>query len=218
MNQSETINELATALCKAQSKIRNAEEDKTNPHFRSKYATLTSLWECCRQPLSENGLSVVQTFEESGTRLLVVTTLIHSSGQWIRSTFPINQSLKIQEMGSSATYARRYSLSAIVGIAPGDNDDDDGEKAMNRHVKPLDNDVKPEQENPVKPETASKEAVDKLMELVAQTPPERQQNFHKIIADKGWETPYQVSAKFCAFHTSNAQLLLAKAKEKPDVT
>jgi hypothetical protein len=206
MHHSEQLNELAAALAKAQAKIRNAEEDKSNPHYKSKYATLTSLWECCRAPLSENGLSIVQTFEESGTKLLVVTTLVHSSGQWIASSFPINQSIKIQETGSAVTYARRYSLSAIVGIAPGDNDDDDGEKAMER--------PKSVEKHVEKPETASKEDVDRLLDLVKQTPEDRQANFFKIIADRDWSSPYEMSPKFCSVQTSNAQLLLAKAKKE----
>lgn len=220
-NHSEQLNKLAAALAKAQAKIRNAEEDKSNPHYKSKYATLTSLWECCRTPLSENGLSVTQTFDESGSRLLVVTTLMHSSGQWIRSSFPITQSLKIQETGSAITYARRYSLSSIVGIAPGDNDDDDGEKDLkSEKEKPESDYVKPLYKQPVKPEeppapeTATRTDVEKLLELVKQTPEERQLNFYKVLGDKGWSDPYKMSAKFCSFQISSAQLMVAKAKQE----
>ena len=230
-NQSESINELATALSKAQSQIRNAEEDKNNPHFKSKYATLTSLWDACRDPLTKYGLCVVQTFDDSENRLRLVTTLMHSSGQWIRSSFPIMQSMKIQETGSATTYARRYSLSSIVGIAPGDNDDDDGEKAMGRHVKPVDNtlpinaggikdgnvtftretaDIKLESPEQI----ASKEEVDILLSYVTQTPKERQDNFHKILASKGWENPYKMSKKFCDFQKDAAKVLVKMNEKK----
>ena len=61
MLKSDTIGELATALAKAQGAIKHAVKDSTNPHFKSSYADLASVWEACRQPLSDNGLSVTLT-------------------------------------------------------------------------------------------------------------------------------------------------------------
>ena len=70
MNQSEQINELATALANAQGIIATASKDKKNPFFKSKYADLASVWGACREPLSAHGLSVVQVVEASAaTRL-----------------------------------------------------------------------------------------------------------------------------------------------------
>ena len=132
-NQSEMINELATALSKCQGEITPAIKDSNNPFFKSKYADLNAVWSVCREPLSKHGLAVIQTMDkdEAGA-LVLLTTLVHSSGQWIRSKTPIPL-LKSdpQAMGSSITYMRRYSLSAIVGIST--DEDDDGEKAMNRN-------------------------------------------------------------------------------------
>lgn len=131
--QSEQINELATALAKAQGQIRNAAMDRKNPHYKSKYADLASVWDACRGPLSANNLSVVQTMirAESGQTELV-TTLFHASGQWIRGYLPLTPSKNdAQAIGSAITYARRQSLAAIAGVAP-DDDDDDGETAVDR--------------------------------------------------------------------------------------
>ena len=128
---SSEIGELAKALATAQGEMTAASKDATNPHFKSRYATLASVWDAIRGPLSRNGLSVSQVLEtpETGPGVIVRTLLIHASGQWIGSRYvmPIADKLTPQAMGSAITYARRYALSAIVGIAP--DDDDDGNAA-----------------------------------------------------------------------------------------
>lgn len=126
METSESINEISAALAKAQGQIENAIKDSSNPFFKSKYADLTSVWAACRKQLSENGLSVIQSPEESSHGISVVTMLCHSSGQWIRSKYSMpcdSSKLTPQVIGSAITYARRYALSAMVGIAPHDDDD-----------------------------------------------------------------------------------------------
>jgi hypothetical protein len=135
MNQSEHINELASALSKAQGEMEAAIKDSSNPFFKSKYADLNSIWSACRLPLSKNGLAVIQTIDqnESG-QLVLITLLCHCSGQWIRSRAPIiTQKHDPQSIGSAITYFKRYSLSAIVGVST--DEDDDGEGAMNRCLK-----------------------------------------------------------------------------------
>lgn len=129
-DQSEQINELATALAKAQARIANAAKDGENPHFRSSYATLASVWDACRAPLGENGLSVIQAMSDSERGFVLVTTLAHSSGQWMVSRYPVLPTKNDpQGLGSALTYARRYSLAAMVGVSPSD---DDGEAATGR--------------------------------------------------------------------------------------
>jgi hypothetical protein len=128
MIESPQINELAAALAKAQGEMRGAAKDSTNPHFHSQYADLASVWDACRGPLSRNGLSVVQCAGKiDGNNLLMTTILLHSSGQSITSelSLPVSK-LDAQGVGSAITYARRYSLAAMVGIAA---DDDDGNAA-----------------------------------------------------------------------------------------
>lgn len=127
MNRSDQINELAAALAKAQGQIEGAKKDSANPFFKSTYADLASVWDACRSQLSSNGLSVTQCPEESDSGISVETMLMHSSGQWISSRYsmPVSK-VDAQAVGSAITYARRYALAAIVGIAP---EDDDGNKA-----------------------------------------------------------------------------------------
>lgn len=131
MNKSESIKELATALSKAQSEMHGAKKDSTNPFFKSKYADLTACWEACREPLTKNGLSLVQstkTTENGGT--ILVTSLLHSSGEWISGEFPVRPDKEgLQALGAALSYARRYTLSSLVGIV---QEDDDGESAVNR--------------------------------------------------------------------------------------
>ena len=134
MQTSDTIDELAAALAKAQGAIGHASKDAANPAFKRdgkemKYATLASVWDACRASLAANGIAVIQTpgTDETGA-VTMTTTLAHSSGQWVRGEMacrPVNATA--QSMGSVVTYLRRYSLSAMVGVAP--DDDDDGNAA-----------------------------------------------------------------------------------------
>lgn len=128
MNTSEQVNEIAAALAKAQAVLEGAKKDTANPFFKSKYADLASVWGACRSALPPNGLSVVQTTSPSEKDEVVVTTrLMHSSGQWIEGVLAMPVSKHdAQGFGSALTYARRYGLAAIVGVAP---EDDDGNLA-----------------------------------------------------------------------------------------
>ena len=130
MTHSEQINELSAALAKAQGQIQGAKKDSTNPHFKSDYADLASVWDACRQALSGNGLSVAQSAENSEHGYGVTTLLMHSSGQWLRGTLYLKPMKDDpQGAGSALTYARRYALAAMVGVAP---DDDDGNAASEK--------------------------------------------------------------------------------------
>jgi hypothetical protein len=121
--QSQDIGDLAKALTKAQGVMTSASKDGTNPHFGKSYATLDSIWQAIRKPLSEHGLCVVQSILPDNT---LVTTLLHESGQWMRSYLKLNPVRNDpQGIGSALTYGRRYSLAAIVGICQADDDGDD---------------------------------------------------------------------------------------------
>ncbi|MDE2099147.1 MAG: ERF family protein [Patescibacteria group bacterium] len=124
------IGKLALALSKAQGEIQGAKKDSTNPHFKSKYAGLASIWEACRQALSKNELAVIQSPEIIDGVMVMRTIIAHSSGEQIVGTLPIScaQNATAQQVGSAITYARRYSLASMVGVAP-DEDDDDGNAA-----------------------------------------------------------------------------------------
>lgn len=125
---SDSVAALAAALAKAQGAMSHASKDANNPHFKSRYADLAAVWSAVREPLSANGLSVVQTVAQGDGTVGVRSLLLHASGEWISSLLEMPVAQKTpQGYGSALTYARRYALAALVGIA---QDDDDAEAAM----------------------------------------------------------------------------------------
>ena len=129
MKHSESIAALAGALAKAQLQIEPASKNATNPHFRSHYADLASIWDACRGPLNTNGLSIVQ-FPCDGDvgRTGLCTMLLHSSGEFISEVVTTrSQKDDPQGLGSALTYLRRYALAAVVGVTA--TEDDDGNAA-----------------------------------------------------------------------------------------
>ena len=129
MKHSESIALLAGALAKAQLQIEPASKNATNPHFRSHYADLASIWDACRGPLNTNGLSIVQ-FPCDGEvgRTGLCTMLLHSSGEFISEVVTTrSQKDDPQGLGSALTYLRRYALAAVVGVTA--TEDDDGNAA-----------------------------------------------------------------------------------------
>lgn len=137
MQQSESIKELATALCFAQAEMGGAVKDSNNPFFKSSYADLTSIIKALKEPFANHGLSYVQLpiTSEGGKGIGVTTMLMHKSGEWLQSEYLLPM-VKVdpQGAGSAITYARRYALQAMAGIPAVD---DDGEAAMLRHESTL---------------------------------------------------------------------------------
>jgi len=131
MRQSEQVNEIAAALAVAQGKIKSALKGNLNPHFKSKYADLAAVKEACGDALSANGIAVVQAHGFEGDRFILTTRLIHKSGQWLESQYLIKP-VKDDPQGyaSATTYARRISLSSMVGVVA--DEDDDGNAASQR--------------------------------------------------------------------------------------
>lgn len=128
MKTSEHIAEISKALCKFQGALKPAIKDSTNPHFRSKYADLASVWDAIREPLSSNGLSALQLVGTSEGKTSLTTRICHESGEWIESLWeiPIGKN-DPQGLGSAISYARRYALAASLGVT---QDDDDANAAM----------------------------------------------------------------------------------------
>lgn len=123
--QSPSIALLATALSAAQGEMTHAGKGKENPHFRSKYADLSSVIDALKPALVKHGLAYVQTTRESDGHVTLVTTLAHKSGEWIRGFYPVRPvKSDPQGLGSAMSYARRYALAAITGVAAVDEDDD----------------------------------------------------------------------------------------------
>lgn len=121
------IDLLATALCELQGELFSVEKDSSNPFFKSKYASLPAIWEAVRPLLHKYGLNVIQIggIEASGEHYLC-TALCHKSGQWIDGKTPLLlKDNTMQSLGSAWTYARRYGLSAILGVSQSDDDGND---------------------------------------------------------------------------------------------
>jgi hypothetical protein len=166
---SATVGSIAAALCKAQGVMRHATKDNTNPQTRSTYADLAGILDVSRAPLSDNGLSVVQApyaLPLDPPRTVLLTTLLHESGEWMRSVTPVNPRAKVkdgggavmevddmQTTGAAITYARRYALAAMLGIG---QEDDDGNAASGRARETARAAARPaRQERPSEPEPAT---------------------------------------------------------------
>jgi hypothetical protein len=138
MQMSEHINDLAAALAKAQAAFKDAAFNKINPHFKNKYADLTAVRHAVQATLAENNLAVTQLVDSAEGRPVVVTTLLHSSGQYIATTTPILMDKNsMQALGSGITYARRYALAAICGIASDEDDDAEAAESETKWQGPL---------------------------------------------------------------------------------
>lgn len=178
--QSTELKDLAAALVKVQAVLRPAPRSADNPFFKSSYTDLAGLWESVRGPLTDNGLSVIQTTDGDGEYVKVVTTLLHVSGQWIRGTCALRPVKNDpQSVGSAVTYGRRYGLSAIVG-ACSEGEDDDGNSATHSKPAPAQKDLRtqlaekfeadvhgPQQPIPIMGETPAKRAQRLCKELAA---------------------------------------------------
>jgi len=123
MNKSETITELAKAMCKAQAQMGGAVKDSNNPFFKSKYADLGAVIKVVKEPFANNGLSYVQFPIESNGRIGIETMLMHESGEWISNEFTVQLTKQdAQGAGSAISYCRRYGLQSMAGIPTADDD------------------------------------------------------------------------------------------------
>jgi len=126
-----TTKTFAQAFLTLQAAIRPAIKDATNPAFRSKYADLGAVWEAIKTPLQDAGFVVIQAPDFDAETMWLTTTIMHTSGESISGRYPIRPVKQDpQGYGSALTYARRYSLSAMLGVIA--DDDDDGNAASNR--------------------------------------------------------------------------------------
>jgi len=135
---------IATALAKAQTNMGKALKQANNPHFRSKYADLGNVMDACLPALNEAGIALIQPTGENEHGRYVETTLIHGeSGESLTCRVPliVNKN-DMQGYGSAVTYARRYGLMAMAGIAP---EDDDGNAAAKAPLKQEQRQQKPQE-------------------------------------------------------------------------
>lgn len=116
------------ALCAAQADFTAPKRDKAGA--RSKYAPLDSVMDAVRPVLNRHGLVLSQPTHVEGETLYVETRITHAgSGDSVSGVYPAGLiTLQHQQLGSGVTYAKRYGLLSLLGVAPED-EDDDGEKA-----------------------------------------------------------------------------------------
>lgn len=131
MNSSSSIVEISKALLQAQSKMGAATKGASNPYYKSRYADLNSVIEACKEHLNSAGIAVLQPVMSDETGDYIVTTLVHTSGEFLTSRMKIKSSKEndSQAFGSAISYSRRYSLQSMLFIPA---EDDDAESTMVR--------------------------------------------------------------------------------------
>lgn len=129
---------IATALAKAQANMGKALKQANNPHFRSKYADLGNVMDACLPALNEAGIALIQPTGEDEHGRYVETILIHGeSGESLTCRVPLIVAKNdMQGYGSAVTYARRYGLMTMAGIAPEDDDGNAAAKAAPKQEAP----------------------------------------------------------------------------------
>ena len=134
MDKSDSIKNIAIAMCKAQGEMGGAVKGANNPFFKSKYADLGEVIKVVKEPFANNGLSFIQFPINDGDKIGVETILMHDSGEWLSGSFTVKASKQdAQGAGSVITYCKRYGLQAVAGIP---SEDDDGNSASQQNAKP----------------------------------------------------------------------------------
>jgi hypothetical protein len=130
--------EAIKALMSAQSDMGAALKKSTNPHFKSKYADLTAVQDACVEPLHSHGFAVIQPNGQDESGMFVDTIFLHESGETFQSrVYLVVDKNNMQGVGSAITYARRYGLMGLAGIAPEDDDGNAAAAAPNKTAQEL---------------------------------------------------------------------------------
>ena len=135
MRTSDSLTKIAPALTKARAEMSNPAKthtanikSKSGASFKYSYAGLPEILDAVRPVLAKNKLAVTQSTEATDGHLAIVTTILHESGEWIESeALPIAPlQTDPRQAGIAITYGRRYSLNAMLGLAPDDDTDGGG--------------------------------------------------------------------------------------------
>lgn len=119
------------AFVKAQSEFKPITFDKENPHFKSKYASLSAILKATLPALNANGIAHTSRTVIDGENIIVKAYLIHGGIPFVRAEWPAGKiSTPPQQLGSALTYARRYALQSVLGVAA--EEDDDGNAAQGK--------------------------------------------------------------------------------------
>lgn len=229
-SQSENINELATALSKAQGEMSAPELNKKGYNYS--YADLNSVWSVCRKPLTNHGLSIIQMGRIIDSKSYLATRLCHVSGQWIESYFSIPEpkpSLdkkgkhgEMQDLGAFITYLKRYAITAMLGIH-GDEDTDCSPPESDKKTYQSDNqsdnqnDRRAAKKEP-EVEFATEAQVKEMRDWIKKVPENIRLNYNKIIEKHGVTSDFDVPIKLPKMIIDMAQsyLKLNKKAEEPE--
>ena len=134
---------LIQALIKARAEFPSIQKDKVNPHFKVSYASLDSVLDAVTPVLCKHGLAIVQLMEKGN---ILKTHLFHESGEVLTSEYELPDIQDNQKKGAALTYARRYSVCALLSITADEDDDGNAtkdEQKNNNKTKPSNNNNSP---------------------------------------------------------------------------
>lgn len=135
------LGKLGDALAKAQGEFGRVEKNAKNPHLRNRYADLASVMTAVSPALAAHGLGIVGSVDGEAKGATLTTRLIHAGGGWVEVTMPVvwepGKGVNIaQSFGGGLTYARRYAVMTLLGLAPEDEDDGCSAGPMDRGRPP----------------------------------------------------------------------------------
>jgi hypothetical protein len=143
---------LTAALAAFQAELPDVSKGSTNPAFKSKYADLADVVKAVLPVLAKHGMAWITAPDLTEHGPVLRYELRHVSGESITGQWPLPEGVKAQELGSWITYGRRYTLSAVTGIAPDEDDDGNAAKSAPR--------ARPQQKPPVTPPAGWEDAID----------------------------------------------------------
>jgi hypothetical protein len=127
---------LHSALLAAQKEIKHAVKDATNPHFKNQYATLESVIDAVKDIANKHGIFIAQPMGKDEHGQYIETKLMTPHGDLTSKCYLLVDKLNMQGLGSSISYARRYSLAAIFSLAQVDDDASMATESFNNWNKP----------------------------------------------------------------------------------
>ncbi|MBD2531922.1 ERF family protein [Nostoc flagelliforme FACHB-838] len=140
------MQELIKALIKAKAEFNPIQKDRTNPHYKHKYATLDAVLDAVTPALGKHGLVIIQTTEICEGKTVLRTHIFHESGESITSTYPLPEISDSQKLGAALTYARRYAVCAILSVTADEDDDAEG-AATPKKIEQAQNNIRPRKDN-----------------------------------------------------------------------
>lgn len=124
-----TVARACAAFVRAQSEFEPVTFDRENPHYKSRYASLTAILRATLPALNRNKIALTSRTRVVGEWIFVRTCLVYDGVPFVTSAWPVGKlSTPPQQLGSALTYARRYSIQSILGVAA--EEDDDGNAAQ----------------------------------------------------------------------------------------